>query len=459
MEKTAMFKLKTVDATRGALLPAIIVYAIPIAIASLIQTLFSAVDTMVLRYTADTVAVASVGATGTISSLLINTFMGLAAGAKVLLARFIGAKEHKQTSATVSTALITAAGIGLVSAILGFCLTGSFLRMTNCPAECFEGAILYLRIYFLSAPAILVYNFGAEVLRVSGDTQRPLIYMLAAGLLNVVLNFILCVIMPQKVAAVAIATVASQILGAILVLRRLCCIDNACRIDLRRPVFAANLLSRILRFGLPIALHTALFPLANLQIQSAINSFGYAAVAGNAAAVNVEMFIASITGAFGNSALTFIGQNLGADNRPRVKRAFGLCVLLGGLFGLVLGTVTYLFGRTLLVPFVGQDAAAIEYGMIRAAYIILFYWIGALNGIFGNVLQAFGYSVLTSLNSIFSVFIFRVIWMNVVYPLWPTYENVFQCFLVSWCILFTLNISMIIYVFGRYRRGKLQRVI
>ena len=450
---------RRMDITNGALLPSIVKFAIPLMLASVIQILFNAVDIIVLGHMADTNAVASVGVTGAVTSLLINAFIGFSTGTNIILARFLGAKDRDNVRKTVDTSIISAAVIGTVIGIVGLFVSPLLLAMIECPAECWDGAALYLRIYLCATPAILVYNFGAEVLRVSGDTQRPLIYMLAAGLLNVVLNFILCVIMPQKVAAVAIATVASQILGAILVLRRLCCIDNACRIDLRRPVFAANLLSRILRFGLPIALHTALFPLANLQIQSAINSFGYAAVAGNAAAVNVEMFIASITGAFGNSALTFIGQNLGADNRPRVKRAFGLCVLLGGLFGLVLGTVTYLFGRTLLVPFVGQDAAAIEYGMIRAAYIILFYWIGALNGIFGNVLQAFGYSVLTSLNSIFSVFIFRVIWMNVVYPLWPTYENVFQCFLVSWCILFTLNISMIIYVFGRYRRGKLQRVI
>ncbi|MBQ8397158.1 MAG: MATE family efflux transporter [Clostridia bacterium] len=454
-----MLKLKSIDATRGALLPSIFIYALPIAITSLIQTLFSAVDTMVLRYMADTVAVASVGATSTITGLLINTFMGLAAGTKVLLARFIGAREKEQSAATVSTSLITAAGIGLVSAALGFGLSRQFLALTNCPAECFEGAMVYLRIYFLSAPAILVYNFGAEVLRVSGDTQRPLIYMLLSGLLNVVLNLILCLILPQKIAAVAIATVASQVLGAVLVVRRLCRIDNDCRVELRHLIFHRGLFSRILKFGLPIALHTALFPLANLQIQSAINSYGYAAVAGNAAAISLEGFISSITNAFGNAALTFIGQNLGAGQRERVNRSFALCLTIGALFGLVLGTLTYAFGEHLLVPFVGEDPAAIEYGMLRAKYIIFFYWMGAMNGIFGNVLQAFGYSFLTSLNSIFSVFIFRMIWMNFIYTRWPSYENIFHCFFVSWIILFTLNISMLVYVFHRYRQGRLQRVI
>lgn len=454
-----MFKLKSIDATRGALLPSIFIYAIPIAITSLIQTLFGAVDTMVLRYTADTVAVASVGATGTISGLLINTFMGLAAGAKVLLARFIGAREKQQTAQTVSTALITAAGIGTVSAILGFCLTRQFLALTNCPAECFDGAVVYLRIYFLSAPAILIYNFGAEVLRVSGDTQRPLIYMLASGLLNVVLNLILCLILPQKVAAVAIATVASQILGAVLVVRRLCFIDNDCRIDLHRLTFHRALFGRMLKFGLPIALHTALFPLANLQIQSAINSFGYAAVAGNAAAISIEGFIGAISNAFANTALTFIGQNLGADNRQRVYRSFWLCTALSVSLGLVLGLTAYVFGEVLLVPFVGVDPAAIAYGMIRARYILAFYFIASFNTVFGSTLQAFGYSFLTSLNSIFSVFVFRIIWMNFIYALWPTYENVFQCFLTSWFILLTLNISMVLFVFRRYRQNRLHRVI
>lgn len=454
-----MFKLKSIDATQGALLPAIFIYALPIAIASLVQTLFSAVDTMVLRYMADTVAVASVGATGTITSLLINTFMGLAAGAKVLLARFIGAREEEQTSATVSTALLTAAGIGIVSAALGFGLSGPFLHLTNCPDECFAGAVVYLRIYFLSAPAILIYNFGAEVLRVSGDTQRPLIYMLLSGLLNVVLNLILCIILPQKVAAVAIATVASQVLGAILVLHRLCHVDNACRIHLRDLRFHRSLFSRILKFGLPIALHTALFPLANLQIQSAINSYGYAAVAGNAAAISVEGFIGAISGAFANTALTFIGQNLGAGERKRVISSFWLCTALTSGFGLILGECAWIFGESLLVPFVGHDASAIAYGMIRVKYILGFYFVAAFNSVFGSTLQAFGYSYLTSLNSIFSVFVFRIIWMNFIYVRWPSYENIFQCFLTSWLILLALNVSMVAFVFRRYRQNRLQRVI
>lgn len=453
------FKLKSIDATQGALLPSILLYALPIAITSLVQTLFNAVDTMVLRYAADTVAVASVGATGTIIALLINTFMGLAAGAKVMLARFIGAREKKHTADTVSTALITALGIGVASAVLGFGLARQFLTLTNCPAECFDGALTYLRIYFLSAPAILVYNFGAEVLRVSGDTQRPLIYMLFSGALNVVLNLLLCLILPNKVAAVAIATVASQVLGAVLVVFRLCRTEGDCKIDLRHLVWNSSLFGRILRFGLPIALHTALFPLANLQIQSAINSYGYAAVAGNSAAVSLEGFISSITNAFGNSALTFIGQNLGAEQRERVHKSFWLCLSLSALAGLILGVLTYLFGRQLLPLFVGDDQTAVEYGMIRARYIILPYLIAGFNGVFGNTLQAFGYAYLTSLNSIFSVFVFRVIWMNFIYTRWTSFENIFLCFFVSWLILLTLNISMNLYVFRRYKQGKLHRVV
>ena len=222
-----MAKIKNVDMINGNLLGAIIRFSIPIILIGLIQNLFNAVDMVVLGQMADTYAVASVGATSVILGLLVNVFLAISQGAKVVLARFLGAKEEERVKKTVSTAMITGLSLGILSAVVGTLLAKPFLVLTDCPADCMDGALLYMRIYIASAPAIMVYNFGTSVLTVSGDSQRPLYYMIAAGLLNVILNFVLCLILPQKVVAVAVATVASQVLGAILVLNRLAHVEGS----------------------------------------------------------------------------------------------------------------------------------------------------------------------------------------------------------------------------------------
>lgn len=453
-----MFKLKTIDATSGRLLPSILIYAVPLILATLVQTLFHAVDLIVLRYTADSVAIASVGATGTITTLIVHTFIGLSGGTNVILARFIGAKDHKNIHDTTSTSILMSIAIGMIASILGLIFSEPLLILTKCPADCFDGALTYLRIYFLSTPAILLYSFGASILRTSGDTTRPLIYMLLSGSLNLVMNIVLCFVLKEKVAAVAIATLASQVLGAVLTMVRLCTMKGDCRISLLKMRFSVPLFRRILRFGLPICLNTALFPIANLQIQSAINSFGSAATAGNVASINLENFVSSVTTAFGTSALTFIGQNLGAGKPDRVRKSFRLCLSISFLCGLVLGLVLYSFGDFFLSFFVGNDSDAIGYGMIRARYILVFHCIAALNSGFGATLNAFGYSAFTSLVSIIAVFGLRLVWMNFIYPFFPTFECVFVCFFVSWILMFLCNIIMIAIVFRKYKNGTLHSV-
>ena len=453
-----MLRIKSVDATTGRILPAVIVYAIPLILATLVQTLFHAVDLIVLRYAADSVAIASVGATGTITTLIVHTFIGLSGGTNVILARFIGAKDHKNAHDTSSTALILALVLGVVAAVLGFVFAEPMLRLTKCPEDCFSGALIYLRIYFLSAPAIMLYSFGASILRTTGDTGRPLVYMLLSGSTNLVMNVILCFVMEEKVAAVAIATVASQLLGAILVVVRLCTMDGDCRISLRHVRVNFHILGRILRYGLPICLNSALFPIANLQIQSAINSFGSAATAGNTAAANLESIVSSTTTAFGTAALTFIGQNLGAGKPDRVRKSFRIPATLAFLCGLTFGVLGYVFGDFLLSFFVGDDATAIAYGLIRSRHILLFYFIGAMNQVYGSTLNAFGYSTFTSLNSIISVFALRLLWMNTVYRFFPTYECIFLCFFVSWILMFTVNTVMTLVVFRKYKKGTLHAV-
>lgn len=456
VKKLKIFSPKKVDATEGRLLPLIIIYSIPLIISTLVQTLFNAVDIVVLRYASDNVAVASVGATSPIVHLVINAFIGLAGGTNVILARYIGAKENKKATVTVSTSLISAVFIGIFAAVVGFVFAGDFLAMTNCPEECFDAAKLYLRIYFMASPAILVYNYGAGILRTAGDSQRPLIYMVWSGILNVGLNIILCMVLEEKVAAVAIATFASQVLGAVLVICRLCKVTDCCRIDLKKLVWDIKTFGLILKYGLPICFYHAIFPITNVMIASAINSFGPAAIAGSTAASNLEGILSSVTSAFNISALTFIGQNLGANKPDRVKKSFAICMAVSTLLTFAVTTIMCISIRFWLGFFVGSDEAAIQFALVRVKYLTSIYFIGAMNSVFSGALQAFGYSFLTSLNSVSAVFVLRVIWMNFIYPRFQTFESIFFCYTVSWSLLWVCNVLIAAVVLHKYKHNKLK---
>ena len=451
-------KMTRVDATQGSLFRLILIYSIPLICSALIQKLFNAVDVVVLGNMADSAAVASVGATTSIIHLIVNTFFGISAGTRVILSRQIGARDGNSVKQTVDTSLILATVLGALVAVVGFIFAPAFLQVTNCPADCIDGAALYIRLYLCAAPAILLYNFGSAILNAAGDTQRPLFYIIASGLLNVVLNVILCLILPQKVAAVAIATASAQILGAFLVCRRLCHMDGYGKVVLSKMRWHAQSFLQILRQGAPLALSHALFPLANLQIQSAVNSLDVSAMAGNSAATMIGEMVGAFTGCFATTTTTFMGQNLGAEKTDRVKKSLLYCLLMGVLVGTSLGVLAYFNGRFLLRMILPDDEVAIEYAMIRMLYVTLFFGIQAANGVLGHAIQAYGYPVYSTANSIFFVFCFRMIWMTFVYPLNPTYAFLMLCFTVSWILMMLFNIAGCVFLTLRYQKGKYKRI-
>ena len=453
-------KAKSIDATEGKLLPKIIQYALPLILSTLIQQLFNAIDIVVLGQMADHVAVASVSATSSVTSLLVTSFVGLASGSRVVLARLIGAKDNEAVRRTTDTSLIMSLIIGVVIAVVGFFTAPWFLQITNCPEECLEGALLYIRIYTMAAPFIMLYNFGSSAITASGDTQRPLYYIMIGGATNIVLNIILCLILPQKVIAVAVATVAAQVVCAVLVSVRLLKMDGPCKVIIKKMRLSMRAFGSIMRYGLPMMLVNALFPLSNLQISSAINAFGSFATAGNGAASTIETVVSATSGPVSVTAATFIGQNIGARKPDRVKKTFWQCMLLTVCLGGAVGVITFFTGRFWLGTIVGYDnEIAITFGLVRMSCTTLFYFVACINNVFGSALQAYGYSTVSAINSIFSVFIFRIIWMQGIYPGFsdsPTYEKFFMvtfCFLVSWLIRMVVNIVAFAIVRAKYKRG------
>ena len=444
-----LLKARSVDATHGPIVKKIILYALPLLISTLIQKLFNAVDIVVLGNMADGVAVAAVGATTAIVSLIVDSFIGLSSGTKIIFSRHFGAKNEEKIKETEDTSLILGVVLGFAVAVFSIIFAPWFLEITKCPEDCFDAAVLYIRVYCCSAPAIMIYNFGSSVLTASGDTQRPLYYIIAGGVLNAVMNIILCLLLTEKVLAVAIATASSQLLCAVLVVFRLCKMEGLGKLVIKNIRFSWQSLGKILRFGLPLALNHALYPIANLQIQTAINDYGVSAVAGSSAASTYDAILSAFASPFGTTCSTFMGQNFGAGNEKRAKKSFWNCLWLALVVGAVGGIGFFMLAKPVLLPLVlGSDAAAVEFGHCKMFFVAAFYWMPALNSVFSNSINAYGYSIITSLSSIVCIFGFRMFWMREIYNPWhhmqlenmEGFKWLMACFTVSWAILLIFNI-------------------
>ncbi len=453
-----ILQVKKVDATKGSIINSLLIYTIPLILSTLMQDMFNTIDMIVLARMADSAAYASVGSTSSITSLIVNTFFGLSVGVKIMLSRYYGAGNEIGAKKTVSTAVISSFVLGIIIAVVGIIFAPVFVSLTNTPAECVQGATLYIRLYVGVAPAIMVYNFGSAILRSLGDSQRPLYYIIFCGLLNVVLNVILCFVLEQKVAAVAIATAASHILGAILVLIRLTKLEGIGRIEFWKLEWDTTTFGKILRYGFPVALANSLFPIANLQIQTAVNSFGVSAMAGSAAATTIEKVPSAFASGFGASTVAFLGQNIGAQKPDRVRKSFFSCFTIGTLATGFVGVLLYLSADFWLSIIQPDDMLAVEYAKIKMFYILLFYFFGGITNILSGGLAAFGYTVLNSITSVVSVLGLRTLWMIFVYPRYETFHVLMACYLVSYIVRAALYIMFFLIVYKRYQKGKYSKV-
>ena len=452
-----MLKMTRVDPTLGAITPSMLKYAIPIFLNSLIQTLMNATDAAVLGNMADSVAVASVGATSTIVALLVASMISIAGGSNIILARAYGARNYDRCKTIMNTALAVAVGLGALIAVVGSTVARPILTAMNCPSDCIDGSTTYLVIYLFSAPLTLLYNFGAGIISVSGDSAKPMKYMIISGVSNVILNIILCLVLTNKVVAVAAATVVGTGISAVLVLRDLLHHDKF-PLEPRRLSFSPREALLIFKYGIPMAFNSALYSLSNVLIQSAINSYGSSAIAGNTSAIYIENIPSGVNGAFGSATIMFVGQNLGANKPERVKKSIFICTLSCFIVSATVAITLFALGKPCLSIFVPEDETAISFGLMRMKHLLPLYGLAAINGCLASAISAFGFTSIPTLNSVISVLLLRIVWMRFIYPQSPTPDMLYLCYSISWILSFLIAISAFLVIYARFKKGKIKKL-
>ncbi|MDD6049975.1 MAG: MATE family efflux transporter, partial [Clostridiales bacterium] len=413
------------DMTAGPLLPKVLMFSLPLIASGILQLLFNAADMVVVGRFAGKECLAAVGSTGSLINLMVNVFIGLSVGSSVAVAKAFGANDPSSVHRSVHTAMSLALIAGVLVGLAGFLFCRPLLVLMDNPV--LDLATTYMKIYFLGMPFNMIYNFGASILRAVGDTKRPLFYLTIAGVVNVLLNLILVIVFHMNVAGVAIATVISQAVSAVLVVICLMRSHGVVHLELRDLRIHRRQLIDIARVGLPAGLQGSLFSISNVLIQSSVNSFGEVVVAANSAASNLEGFVYTSMNAIHQAALTFASQNLGAGQIKRVRRSMWVCLGTVTVIGLVMGTAMYLCGRPLLSLYLDDPHAidpltgvtVLDYGIKRMFYILPLYCLCGLMDVAVGTLRGIGYSVMPMLVSLTGACLFRVVWILTVFAATP----------------------------------------
>ena len=427
------------DMCSGPLFSKIVKYAVPMMLTSILQLLYNAVDIIVVgRYVGST-ALAAVGSTSSLINLIVNAFVGLSVGASVILAQQIGAGKRTEAFKTVHTAMTTAIIVGIFLGFFGFFACRPLLELMGSPKDVIDQSTLYMKIYFLGMPAFIVYTFGSAVMRTVGDTKRPLVFLSISGLANVALNLVFVLVFHMGVEGVAIATIASQYISALFVVFALLKSDGICRLLLKELKICWKTLFSMIKVGVPVAVQSCVFSLSNVLIQSSVNSFGSTAIAGNAAAANIEGFLYVAMNAFGQSATTFAGQNYGAKQYKRITKTLLYCVSISFLIGAVAGPLMYIFGEPLLKIYSPENIDAISFGLTRLRYIAFFYGVCGLMDSLSGTIRGTGSTFMPMLISILGVCGIRIVWVLTVFPMIHTLECLYVSYLLSWSFTAVLH--------------------
>ena len=402
-----MNKKRSIDMLHGPLTGKIIFFALPVALSSMLQQLFNAADTSVVGHFGNANALAAVGTNGEIVALLVTLSAGLAVGANVLIARYIGEGKLSAVSEALHTAVMLAVVCGILGAVLGQFLSGPLLRAIHTPGNVLDSAVLYLRIYFLGYPFLMLYDFGSAILRSKGDSRRPFLALTVSGVINVLLNLFLVVVCRLGVAGVAIAT------------------------DLAT--------------GIPAAIQGAVFCFANIFVQASVNSFGAVATAGSTIAMNFEYFGYYMITAFGQAATTFTSQNFAAGQKKRCRQILGICILFSVLFCSVI-TVPLTVWCHAASRIFSSEQAVIDAACVRILLILIWEPICCFYEIPAGFLRGMGHSTLPAVLTVLGTCVLRIVWIFTVFRHYHTLESLFVVFPVSWVVTILLTMCGVVYV-------------
>ena len=421
------------DMLNGSIWNKIIQYALPVAATGILEQLFNASDLAIVgNFTgkAKTVAVAAVGANSPIIGLLLNFFIGIALGANVVIANAIGKGDEKTIHKAVHTSVITAVVCGLLVTLFGELFIGNLLQMLNVPEDVFPYALLYIRIYLLGMPVILLYNFEAAIFRSIGETKMPLEALAVSGVLNVALNLFFVIVLKMTVNGAAIATVIANAVSSVFLFIKLVKTDQAIRIRKEELRFDGNVFGRIIRIGLPAGVQSAVFSIANIVIQAAINSLGTVVIAASSAAFNIEIFAYYMLNSFSQACTTFTGQNYGAGQLKRCRKVLLLCIVEDFIATAATIILVLLSGKVLLSIF-NDDPQVISIGYTRLLMVFSAYIFSMLYENLSGYLRGFGISLVPAILTIIGVCGVRIFWIFAVFPQHKTFTTIMMAYPIS----------------------------
>lgn len=439
-----------VEMCSGPLVINILRFSIPVMLTALFQQLYHAADTIVVGRYAGENALAAVGTAGSVTSLILNLFLGLSSGVSVVLGRALGAKDDKAVHSAVHTTISVSIWAGIIVSVLGI-----LLALIDVPENVMPQALIYTQIIFAGKLPALVYNFGSAILRAKGDTKRPLYIVTISGVINVGLNLFFVVILKMKADGVALATVLSEVFSAVAVLFLLCRSTDDTKLTLRHIRTDIHQLWEIAKIGIPSGLQSTIFNLANLTIQSSVNSFGAAAIAGSAAAGNIGGFLYLMHNAFFQTAIAFTSQNMGAKNYGRINKIIGCCMAcVTAIWGLQ-ALVVLFAGETLVDIYAPGNEEAIRMGTIRLIITGCSYGLGGYMEVMSGALRGMGNSFSNMLTSLLGICGVRILWTLFVFPAVGTFEVLFMAFPLSFLCTFLLNAVLVIFAKRRLNRQRI----
>ena len=441
-----------IDMCSGPLVGNLLRFSLPLMASGILQLLFNAADIIVLGQFASSSAMAAVGATSSLNSLMVNLFLGLSIGCSVVMAHSYGAQDWRRVQDTVHTAILLALFCGAALILLGLPLLPVLLGWMDTPADLMDQSVLYMRIVFLGMPAMMAYDFGAGILRAIGDTRRPLFFLTAAGITNACLNVFFVLVFHMDVAGVALATSISQYLSAGLILRCLARPGTRYQLHPRQLRLHKATLLQILRVGLPAGIQSVVFSVSNVLIQSSINSFGTLAVAGSTAAANIENFVYTAMESVYQAALNFTSQNIGAGKKERVPLILRDCLLLVAVIGAILGGLAVLFGRQLLSIYT-SDPQVLPYGIDRIHVVCLTYLLCGLMDVACGVVRGMGAAVTPTVVSLTGACGLRIVWIFTVFGSMHSLFVLYLSYPVTWIVTFTMHMVCFVWFYCRLRQS------